>query len=212
MSKAKNSFDKNSKPPGETYEEMLGKLLLTRVQSPRHLIDPAACIGMIEGGAVMTIPGIRQNDAVMLAAGQGLADVVEAAVKMGYRFDEQNKYLETALHTALIGYTEFLIEKGTDRDAVSDFPRTIRAIVNAPCFRNGEVRLDIPAYGKTTAYQMIENLYNKGVHVTVDGSMFNMRTPGIEMAYADITDGLRHQRHLLKSTSTAPATATAPAM
>lgn len=205
MTKTKDHFGSKARPPQETYEQMLGKLLLTRLMSPYHMIDPPACIGMIEGGADMTIKGPRENDAIMLAGALGLADIVEAAVKKGYRFDEQNKYLETALHATLIGYSEFLMEKGADGEGARDYPRTVKAIMNAPCIRDCDVRLDIKAYGKTSAYQMIENLHNNGVF-TGDGQNAGFtKTAGIDAVYADISEGLRHQRHFLKSTAPAPA-------
>lgn len=205
MTKTKDHFDTKARPPQESYEQMLGKLLLTRLMSPLHMIDSPACIGMIEGGADMTIKGPRENDAIMLAGALGLADIVEAAVQKGYRFDEQNKYLETALHATLIGYAEFLMEKGTDGEGARDYPRTVKAIMNAPCIRDCEVRLDIKAYGKTSAYQMIENLHGNGVFINNDKGGGFTKTAGIDAVYADITEGLRHQRHFLKSNTVAPA-------
>lgn len=205
MTKTKDHFGSKARPPQETYEQMLGKLLLTRLMSPYHMIDPPACVGMIESGADMTVKGPRESDPIMMAGALGLADIVEAAVKKGYRFDEQNKYLETALHTTLIGYADFLMENGADGEGARDYPRTVKAIVNAPCIRDCEVRLDIKAYGKTSAYQMIENLHNNGVFTGDDPDGAPTKTPGIAAVYADISEGLRHQRQFLKSTAPAPA-------
>lgn len=167
----------------QSRETFLGRELLKHVQQASHArqVDVPYCLGLIAQGARMNIAGQRNtSDAMMILAGFGLAEPVMAGIK-NYKLDEQNRYLETALHCAFMGYQKFLGKtQGSDSDDVSDYPMVVSILAHAPCIQDKSVSLDIRNRAGYSAFDIITAMFTEGV--VVEGGRLE-RTPGIEGTY-----------------------------